>query len=267
MRKLIGLFVFLVFAGIQICFSQTREVTGTVIDKHDKSPLPGVSVVVKSNPGAGVATDVNGKFALKVNDGDVLVFSFIGMKPQEVAVKGQSNFNIEMELANEALDEVMVVAYGTAKKSSFTGSAATVSGDKALKDVPVVSFEQALQGSTPGLTINTNSGQAGSAMSIRIRGTASMNASKNPLYVVDGVPLTSGDIAISGVNGDSKSFNAMASINPNDIENITVLKDAAAASLYGSRAANGVILITTKKGKPGKRSLTSKPVGVFPTGL
>ncbi len=258
MRKLIGLFVFLAFVGIQICFSQTREVTGTVIDKHDKSPLPGVSVVVKSNPGAGVATDVNGKFSLKVNDGDVLVFSFIGMKPQEVAVKGQSNFNIEMELANEALDEVMVVAYGTAKKSSFTGSAATVSGDKALKDVPVVSFEQALQGSTPGLTINTNSGQAGSAMSIRIRGTASMNASKNPLYVVDGVPLTSGDIAISGVNGDSKSFNAMASINPNDIENITVLKDAAAASLYGSRAANGVILITTKKGKTGKTQFNFK---------
>ncbi|MDE5638358.1 MAG: carboxypeptidase-like regulatory domain-containing protein, partial [Odoribacter sp.] len=113
MRKLIGLFALLCFVGLQICFSQTREVTGTVIDKQDKSPLPGVSVVVKGNPATGVATDANGKFALKVNDGDVLVFSFIGMKPQEIAVNGKTSIQVEMESASETLDEVMVVAYGT----------------------------------------------------------------------------------------------------------------------------------------------------------
>ena len=158
----------------------------------------------------------------------------------------------------EQLDEVMVVAYGTAKKSSFTGAAASVDGAKALKDIPVTSFEQALAGTTPGLTINSSSGQPGAALEIRVRGTGSMNATNEPLYVVDGVPVVSGDVALSPVRGDSKSFNIMSSINPSDIENITVLKDAAAASLYGSRAANGVILITTKKGKAGKTRINFK---------
>ena len=178
------------------------------------------------------------------------------MQTQEVAIK--ANLKVIMKSDSEMLDEVMVVAYGTAKKSSFTGAASSVKGDKALKDVPVVSFEQALQGSTPGVTVNSTSGQPGAALSIRVRGTGSMNASNNPLYVIDGVPVASGDIAVSGVTGDSKSFNVMASLNPEDIENITILKDAAAASLYGSRAANGVILITTKRGKEGKTKLNFK---------
>lgn len=127
-----------------------------------------------------------------------------------------------------------------------------MNAEKILKDVPVTSFEQALQGATTGLTVNSSSGQPGAGLSIRIRGTGSMNATNEPLYVIDGVPVVSGDIAVSGVNNDSKAFNIMSSINPSDIENITVLKDAAAASLYGSRAANGVILITTKRGKEGK---------------
>ncbi len=241
MRKLIGLFVFLAFVGIQICFSQTREVTGTVIDKHDKSPLPGVSVVVKSNPGAGVATDVNGKFALKVNDGDVLVFSFIGMKPQEVTVKGQSNFNIEMELANEALDEVMVVAYGTTKKESFTGSAEIVKTEKLTKR-PVANVTKALDGMVTGVQTTSGSGQPGSGASIVIRGYGSISASQTPLYVVDGIPYAG----------------SISSINPNDIESLTVLKDASAGALYGSRGANGVVLITTKKGNEGKVKVNLK---------
>lgn len=178
------------------------------------------------------------------------------MQTQEVAIK--PIVNVILHSDTEVLDEVMVVAYGTAKKSSFTGSASSVSGDKALKDIPVTSFEQALQGATAGLTVNSNSGQPGAGLSIRIRGTGSMNASNEPLYVIDGVPVISGDIAISGVSNDTKAFNVMASINPNDIENITVLKDAAAASLYGSRAANGVVLITTKQGKDGKTKVNFK---------
>ncbi len=243
MRKLIGLFVFLTFVGIQICFSQTREITGTVIDKHDKSPLPGVSVVVKGNPSTGVATDVNGKFSLKVNDSDVLVFSFIGMKPQEVAVKGQTNLTIELEPASETLDEVMVVAYGTAKKESFTGSAEVVSADK-LQERTVANVTKALDGQVAGVISTSGSGQPGSGASVRIRGYGSINASSNPLYVVDGVPYDG-------------NINA---INPNDIETLTVLKDASAGALYGARGANGVVMITTKRGKNGheKINLTLK---------
>ena len=253
MRKLIGLFVFLAFAGIQICFSQTREVTGTVIDKHDKSPLPGVSVVVKSNPGAGVATDVNGKFSLKVNDGDVLVFSFIGMKPQEVAVKGQSNFNIEMELANEALDEVVVVAYGTAKKESLTGSISVVD-NKEIEKRLTTSVTGALEGSAPGVQVNNTYGEPGSAPSIRIRGFGTLvSGASDPLYVVDGVPFD-GNIA---------------ELNSNDIESMSILKDAASSALYGNRAANGVVLITTKSGRGNNKPSVTLQVnqGIYTRGI
>ena len=178
------------------------------------------------------------------------------MKAQEVGVK--PTLHVVLSSDNQMLDEVMIVAYGTAKKSSFTGAASSVNAEKILKDVPVTSFEQALQGATTGLTVNSSSGQPGAGLSIRIRGTGSMNATNEPLYVIDGVPVVSGDIAVSGVSNDSKAFNIMSSINPSDIENITVLKDAAAASLYGSRAANGVILITTKRGKEGKTQINFK---------
>ena len=178
------------------------------------------------------------------------------MQTQEVTIKPR--LKVVLKSDSQQIDEVMVVAYGTAKRASFTGAASTVKGDKVLKDIPVTSFEEALSGTTPGLTINSTSGQPGAGLQIRVRGTGSMNASNEPLYVIDGVPVVSGDIAISAVTNDSKAFNVMSSINPSDIENITVLKDAAAASLYGSRAANGVILITTKHGKGGKTRVNFK---------
>ena len=184
------------------------------------------------------------------------MISFIGLESQEVKI--QPVVKVVLKSDAEQLEEVMVVAYGTAKKTSFTGAASSIDGAKALKDIPVTSFEQALAGTTPGLTINSNSGQPGAALEIRVRGTGSMNASNEPLYVIDGVPVVSGDIAVSAVGNDTKAFNIMSSINPSDIETITVLKDAAAASLYGSRAANGVILITTKKGKAGKTRINFK---------
>ena len=245
------------FVGIGLVTAQTQKVTGVVISEEDGQPVIGASVLVKGTQ-IGAITNVDGEFTLQnvPSSAKTLQVSFVGMQTQEVAIKPRVRVILKSD--TEVLDEVMVVAYGTAKKSSFTGAASSVSGDKALKDVPVVSFEQALQGSTPGVTVNSTSGQPGAALSIRVRGTGSMNASNNPLYVIDGVPVTSGDIAVSGVKGDSKSFNIMASLNPDDIENITVLKDAAAASLYGSRAANGVILITTKRGKEGKTKLNFK---------
>lgn len=151
-----------------------------------------------------------------------------------------------------AMEEVMVVAYGLSDRVSFTGAVSAVKSSLVFKDLPVLSFEQALQGRIPGLVVNTTSGQPGAELNLRIRGTGSMNASNEPLYVIDGVPVVSGNIAFSPVKNDPKAFNLMCSLHPGDIESITVLKDAAAASLYGSRAANGVILITTKRGQVGK---------------
>ncbi len=253
MRKLIGLFVLLTFVGIQICFSQTREITGTVIDKHDKSPLPGVSVVVKGNPSTGVATDVNGKFSLKVNDSDVLVFSFIGMKPQEMAVKGQTNLTIELEPASEALEEVVVVAYGTAKKESLTGSISVVDSKEIEKRL-TTSVTGALEGSAPGVQVNNTYGEPGSAPSIRIRGFGTLvSGASDPLYVVDGVPFD-GNIA---------------ELNSNDIESMSILKDAASSALYGNRAANGVVLITTKSGRGASKPSVTLQInqGIYNRGI
>ena len=257
MKRKLMLLMTCLFIGIGLVNAQVSKVTGTVTSHEDGLPVVGASVLVKGTT-VGTVTDIDGNFTITnvPSSAGTLVVSFIGMKTQEVAVKPVVNVVLHSDA--EVLDEVMVVAYGTAKKSSFTGSASSVDGAKALKDIPVTSFEQALAGTTPGLTINGSSGQPGASLEIRVRGTGSMNATNEPLYVIDGVPVVSGDVAISAVRNDSKSFNVMSSINPSDIENITVLKDAAAASLYGSRAANGVILITTKRGKAGKTRINFK---------
>ncbi len=248
MRKLIGLFALLTFVGLQICFAQMREITGTVVDKKDRTPLPGVSVVVKGNPSTGVATDINGKFTLKVNDEDVLVFSFIGMKPQEVAVKGQTNIHVEMELTSEALDEVVVTGYGIQRKASFTGAASMVGQDVIAKKNDA-NFIKALEGSMPGVQMNNSTGIPGAWGAVYVRGRGSLNSGTQPLYVVDGIPVNSD---YESMSDDNNYLDPMSSINPADIENVTVLKDAAATAIYGARAANGVIVITTKKGIQGK---------------
>ena len=257
MKRKLMLLMTCLFIGIGLVNAQVSKVTGTVTSHEDGLPIVGASVLVKGTT-VGTVTDIDGNFTITnvPSSAGTLVVSFIGMKTQEVAIKPVVKVSLHSDA--EVLDEVMVVAYGTAKKSSFTGSASSVDGAKALKDIPVTSFEQALAGTTPGLTINGSSGQPGASLEIRVRGTGSMNATNEPLYVIDGVPVVSGDVAISAIRDDSKSFNVMSSINPSDIENITVLKDAAAASLYGSRAANGVILITTKKGKAGKTRINFK---------
>lgn len=241
MKKTIGLFAFLIVWGMQICFAQTREITGKVIDKNDKLPIPGVSVIVKGNSSNGTATDINGNFTLKITDNDILVFTYIGMKSQEVATKGKTQLSIEMESDSETLDEVMVVAYGTTKKSSFTGSAVSI-GSQKMEHRPLSNALKALEGASAGVQLNPGSGQPGESPTIRIRGFGSVNASNSPLYVVDGTPLSG----------------AMSSINSDDIESISILKDAASSALYGNRAANGVVLITTKKGKKDKLSFNIK---------
>lgn len=230
-------------------WAQTMKINGVVYAEDGNEPVIGASVLVKGTS-IGTVTDVEGAFVLQgvPQTAKTLVVSFVGMRKTEVAIKPQ--MKIILKTDSELLDEVMVVAYGTAKKSSYAGSASLVKSD-ALKDLPTTSFENALNGKVAGLTVTSSSGQAGSAPSIRIRGNGSMNASNEPLYVVDGVPVVSGNIGQMSDYTYSTN-NVMNSLNPEDIESISVLKDAAASSLYGSRAANGVVLITTKRGKEGK---------------
>ena len=247
---------------VNIGWAQTR-VTGTVTSSDDGSPVPYATILIKGVRGAGANTDLDGKYTLTNVPADaVLVFSYIGYRTQEVPVGGRNVIDVILAPDALALDEVMVVAYGTATKGTFTGAASVVKSE-AIRDVPTLSFENAMNGKVAGMQITTTSGQAGSTSSIRVRGVGSMNASNEPLYVVDGVPVVSGNVTQMGIY---TSNNVMSTINPSDIESITVLKDAAASALYGSRAANGVIMITTKRGKLGKTSVNFKAsVGITPS--
>lgn len=223
-----------------------KTIEGLVTDLS-KNPLPGVTVFVK-NSKLGTATDMDGRFKLNISDDsqNILVFSFIGMRTQQVDIGDKTQFNILMEDLTEQIDEVMVVAYGTVKKEAFTGSASIVRGDEVIKESSPLSVEKALQGYVAGVRITQTDGQPGAKATVQIRGIGSINGNIEPLYVIDGVPMLSGD------KSQLISSNVMTAINPDDIESMTVLKDAAATSLYGSRAANGVIIISTKKGKTGK---------------
>jgi TonB-linked SusC/RagA family outer membrane protein len=238
MKKMTYL-LFCLFLGIGLVTAQTRQITGTVISVDDGEPIIGASVIVKGTT-TGTVTDIDGNFSLNVStDARTLVISYVGMKMQELPV--QSVMRIGLTLDAQALDEVMVVAYGTAKKSSFTGSAANIKPDQ-IGNVQSASLTKALEGAAPGIQVTGNTGMPGSNAKIRIRGIGSINASSAPLYVVDGAPFD-GDIS---------------TISTDDIESITVLKDATSAALYGARGANGVIMVTTKKGSKGKVNLNAK---------
>mgnify|MGYP001165960979 CR=1 FL=1 len=240
MKRKLMLFLSLLFISVGIATAQT-QVRGVVVDEAGE-PVIGATVLIKGTS-QGTVTDFDGNFALSVPANARLVVSYVGYVTQELAAT--ANMRIVMRSDSELLEEVMVVAYGTAKKSTFTGSAATVDPGQ-IESRSVASVSKALDGTVPGVQSTLGSGQPGSGAGIVIRGFGSINASQSPLYVVDGVPF----------NGD------LNSINPNDIESMTVLKDASASSLYGSRAANGVIMITTKAGKDteGKVSVNFKAV-------
>lgn len=256
MKKLIMILTCII-ASVGLSVAQTTtKVSGTIVDDTGETVI-GASVVAKGTT-VGTVTDVDGKFALNIpSDKKTLVISLIGMRTKEVAA-GQ-NLKIVLEGDSKLMDEVVVVAYGTTTKASFTGSASTV-GNGILKDSPVSSFEQALQGASPGVSITAPSGQPGAAQSINLRGIGSMNASTEPLYVIDGVPMVPENLSVSGVSSSPGSLGISSLINTSDIESVTILKDAAAAALYGSRGANGVIMITTKSGKAksGKLSVSLK---------
>jgi TonB-linked SusC/RagA family outer membrane protein len=222
------------FIGLQGLLAQSREISGVVTSAEDGLSIPGVSVIVKGTT-IGTSTDFDGKYTINVPEGEnILVFSFVGMTPQELAVTG-TTMNVVMEAESIGMDEVIVVAYGTAKKGSMVGSAAQI-GSNEISLRPISNVSNAVEGMTPGVQVASSSGQPGAGPSIRIRGIGSYGASNAPLYVVDQVPFTG----------------SINTINPSDIESLTILKDAGSTALYGNKAANGVVLITTKSGKKGK---------------
>ena len=232
---------------------QKTKLNGTVVDETGEAII-GANVIVKGTTN-GCTTDLDGHFTLDVDHLPVtLMVSYIGYTRQEIKVTSAKTIKVEMTPDNNLMDEVVITGYGTFKKSAYAGSAASVKGET-LKDVPAISFKDLLQGNAPGVQFTSSSGQPGASSSLRIRGMGSFNASNSPLYVIDGVPMRSG--TINTMSSDA-GLDIMSTINSSDIESVTVIKDAAAASLYGSRAANGVVLITTKKGKAGKPSISLK---------
>ena len=229
MKRKLMLLLACLFVGIGLVTAQTQTITGVVISEEDGQPVIGASVLVKGTQ-LGTITGVDGDFTLPnvPSSAKTLRVSYIGMQTQEVGIK--PNVKIIMKPDTEMLEEVMVVAFGTAKKSAFTGSATVVSAEK-LEQSQVTSVTDALAGAVPGVTLTSNNGAPGASASIKIRGFSSLNAGNDPLIIVDGAPY-SGDLS---------------NINPNDVESMTVLKDAASNALYGARGANGVIIITTKR--------------------
>lgn len=242
--------------------AQTEKASGTVVSESGE-PIVGAAVMIEGTQ-IGTITDVDGHFSfteIPVKASKIKV-SYLGMQSKTVPLSRKMTITLTED--NKTLDDVLVVAYGTAKKSSYAGSASMVTS-KQLTDLPSSSFENALTGKVAGLQITNASGQVGSVPTIQIRGIGSMNAGSTPLYVVDGVPMNAGNVG--QMSGETYSTNNIVStLNPEDIESVSVLKDAAAASLYGSRAANGVILITTKQGKKGKAHVEFKSsIGFTPS--
>lgn len=227
----------MIFAALSLSVSaQTITLNGNVKDTTGE-PIIGASIVEKGNTTNGTITDLDGNFSLKVPANATVVISYIGMKTQEIAIKGKSKIDVTLSDDAKALDEVVVIGYGTAKRKDITGSVATVNAE-ALTVVPVASATEALTGKMAGVQITTTEGSPDAEMKIRVRGGGSITGDNTPLFIVDGFPVES-----------------ISDIPASDIEDMTVLKDASSTAIYGSRGANGVILVTTKSGKEGKISV------------
>jgi len=248
-RPLLFLFILLPF----FASSQTKRVTGKVVTASEPEGLVGVNVFVKATS-QGTITDVNGIYVLDAEPGATIVFSFIGHKTKEIIYGGEATLNVTLEEDSQELTEVVVMGYSSVEKRDITGSVATLKGDK-FKDISLNGLDQALQGQLPGVQVIQSSGTPGGGISVRIRGSTSISASNRPLFIIDGVPVETGELSQRDFGGQGD--NALSMVNPNDIESMQVLQDASAKAMYGSRGANGVVLITTKRGKKGATKITA----------
>ncbi|PWG78988.1 SusC/RagA family TonB-linked outer membrane protein [Pararcticibacter amylolyticus] len=235
------------FGGAGFSAFAQQIIKGTVISATDNQPLPGVSVMIKGQK-TSASTDPNGVFTIRASKGQVLVFTFLGFTKQEIPVGNLTTMRVVLKEDNQQLDEVVVIGYGTQKKSNVTGAVATFNAEK-LNERPVGRVDQAMVGQIAGVAVKQTNGVPGKGMSVQVRGAGSIGAGNEPLYVIDGFPLAQ---AKPNGSGNYSTGNPLDNINPNDIESVQVLKDASSAAIYGSRAANGVVIITTKKGKTGK---------------
>lgn len=250
MKKIHVLLALMCFIFLHSANAQNRQISGIVTSSDDGATIPGVSVFVKGSSSVGTITDIDGKYKLSVpTSADILVFSFVGMEKQEVSIGNSSVIDVALVPVATTLDEIVVIGYGSQIKSKVTGNVARVSGDL-VKNTPVPSVQQAMQGKAAGVFVESSNGKVGGVTRMRIRGSSSITANNEPLFIVDGVPLST-----DALNQTGASINPLTSINFNDIESIDVLKDASSTAIYGSRGANGVILVTTKKGKSGDTRL------------
>jgi TonB-linked SusC/RagA family outer membrane protein len=248
MKKIFILMTLLLLTG-SLVIAQSVQITGTVNSSEDGLPMPGVSITAKGTT-LGVLTDVDGKYSISVPASTTtLLFSFVGFKSQEISIDGRTKIDIGLVQDLVLINEVVVVGYGTQIKSKVTGSISKVEGE-VIRNMPVPTIEQALQGRTAGVFIGAVNGKSTGTTNMRIRGSSSITATNQPLFVVDGIPLTTEALNFSGAE-----INPLTSINFNDVESIDILKDAASSAIYGSRGANGVVIITTKKGISGDTKL------------
>lgn len=233
-KAILPFIIGLLFLCTNTIYAQNKTISGIITDGDLGGPLPGATVLVKGTTN-GASTDFDGKFTLNsVNPNATLVVSFIGYISQEINLAGRTNVNIQLKPDMQALDEVVVIGYGTARKSDLTGSVVAIGGDD-LKKQSISSVAEALTGRLAGVQVTSTEGSPDAEINIRIRGGGSLTQDSSPLIIVDGFPV-----------------NSMGDVTPSDIENITVLKDASSTAIYGSRGANGVVIITTKSGKDGK---------------
>ncbi|MBX2966484.1 MAG: SusC/RagA family TonB-linked outer membrane protein [Cyclobacteriaceae bacterium] len=242
-----GYVLVLLLVGAMTAWGQSRTITGTVTSSDDGTGLPGVNILEKGTNN-GAVTDANGSYTISVSGANsVLVFSFVGYGTSEVTVGSQSTINVSLQADVTSLSEIVVIGYGSIEKKDVTGAIADISKEDFNRGV-LSSPQDLIVGKLAGVNVTTNSGAPGAGATIRIRGGSSLNASNDPLIIIDGFPVDNG--GLSGV------ANVLSTINPNDIETFTVLKDASATAIYGSRASNGVIIITTKKGVAGKPKIS-----------
>ena len=245
MRRILQLSLVLVLV-ISTAWAQDRTISGKVTGAEDGAPLPGVNVLVKGTSN-GAITDIDGNYKITLSDeAATLVFSFVGYQSVEIAIGPRSVIDVALETDVQQLTEVVVTGYGSSIKQDLTGNIASVKSEE-IEMQPVTTVEQAIQGRTAGVLITSQNGKLGQGLDIRVRGTSSISASNQPLYVIDGVPITN-----ESQSRTDAATNPLADLNFNDVESIEVLKDASAAAIYGSRGDKGVVLNTTKKGKTGK---------------